>query len=140
MKQIKKLTFEEQLKVLEDKIKATYEEGVSLDEAEKLAAEFLHAQIVVSNELKKEDLNCRMNKSGNKAIRAAVYIAILSEADGKRPTEAQIAALVETDPSVKIQQKSLDDSEVKVGELERYYSIFQNAHIYYRGIAKGKFE
>lgn len=139
IKKTAKATFEEQLKQLENKIKDTYEQGVTLEEAEKLAAEFLYAQMVVSTELRKEDLNARMNKSGNKAIRAAAYLNIVSEAE-KKPTEAQIAAIIETDEPVKLQQSQLDESEVKVAELERYYNIFQNAHIYYRGIAKGKFE
>jgi hypothetical protein len=38
------------------------------------------------------------------------------------------------------EQDSLDKAEVNAEELERYYSIFQNAHIFYRGISKGKFE
>lgn len=133
------MKFAEQLKILENKIKDTYEQGVTLEEAEKLAAEFLYAMMAVSTELKREDLNARMNKAGNKAIRAGTYLNIVSEAD-KKPTEAQISAIIETDEPVKVQQKMLDEAEVKLADLERYYSIFQNAHIYYRGIAKGKFE
>lgn len=131
--------FEEQLKTLENKIKSTYEEGVTVDEAEKLAAEFLYAQMVVSGELRKTDLDARMRKSGTKTIRAAIYLDVVQQAE-KKPTEAQIAALIDTDKMVSIEQEALDKAEVDRSNLERYYDVFGNAHIYYRGIAKGKFE
>jgi len=139
MKQLKKLTFEEQLKVLEDKIKNTYEQGVTLEEAERLAAEFLHAQLVVSTELAKKDLDARMKKSGNKAIRAAVYLSIV-EGSEKKPTESHISATIETNEQVSSQQDLTDTAEAEVAELERVYNVFGNAHIFYRNVARGKFE
>lgn len=130
--------FQEQLKVLEDKIKATYEQGVTVDEAEKLAAEFLYAQMVVSAELTKADLDARMRKSGNKAIRAKAYLDIVSSSD-KKPTETAISSMIEVDSVVTKCQDELDRAEVSKAELERYYDIFVNSHIYYRGVAKGNF-
>lgn len=128
--------FEEQLKTLENKIKATYEEGVTQDEAEKLAAEFLHAQMVLSAELRKSDLDSRMKKAGNKSVRATAYLEIVSSSE-KKPTEAQISALIETDSVVSSHQDLLDKAEVLTSDLERYYAIFSNAHVYYRGVARG---
>lgn len=133
------MKFQEKLKALEKKIIDTYEAGVSLDEAEKLAAEFLHAQISVSSELTKADLDARMKKSGNKAVRSTAYLEIVSAAD-KKPTEAQISAFIETDKAVAGQQDLLDKAEVALAELERYYDIFTQAHVYYRNLAKGRFE
>lgn len=133
------MKFTEKLKALEKKIIDTYESGVTLEEAEKLAAEFLHAQLSVSSELTKHSLDLRMKKTGNKSIRAAVYLEIVSAAD-KKPTESQISAIIETDKTVAAQQDALDKAEVLTAELERYYDIFVNAHIFYRGIAKGKFD
>ncbi len=124
---------------LEAKIQAASTEGTTLAEAEKLAAEFLYAQLAVSTELKTADLDARMKKSGVKGVRAAIYLATVQNAD-KKPTEATIAALVDTNDVVQGEQQSLDLAEVNRDELERYYSIFQNAHIYFRGIAKGKFD
>lgn len=132
------MKFQEFCKQLEDKIKNSYEQGTSMEEAEKLAAEFLYAQMVVSGELKKVSLDARMKKSGNKAIRAAVYLNTVSGVD-KKPTEAAISSIIETDEQVSMQQNLLDTAEVEAAELERYYNIFINAHIYYRGIAKGSF-
>lgn len=130
--------FKELCKKLENKIKSSYEEGTSMEEAEKLAAEFLYAQMVLSAELRKYELDARMKKSGNKTIRAAAYINIVSGQD-KKPTEAGISAIIETDEQVASQQNLLDTAEVDAAELERYYNIFTNAHIYYRGVAKGAF-
>lgn len=133
------MKLQEQLKVLEDKIRESYESGVSLDEAEKLASQFLHAQLQISTELTKVDLDARMKKSGLKAIRAKAYLDIISDAV-KKPTEAQISAVIDSDEIVGAQQQMLDEAETKRGELERYYDILNNAHIHYRGVAKGRFE
>ena len=123
---------------LESKIKDSYEEGVTLERAERLASEFLYAQIQVSTVLKQADLDSRMRKSGVKAIRAAIYLDIVSKAD-KKPTESQISALIDSDSIVTNEQKEFDMAEVDRDALERYYNIFQNAHIFFRGVSKGKF-
>lgn len=133
-----KFTSELMCESLETKIQTSYEEGVTLESAERLAAEFLHAQIKISSELKNADLDSRMRKSGVKAVRAAIYLETRSKADGK-PTEASIAAIIDTDKIVMDEQRSLDEAEVNRDNLERYYDIFQNAHIYFRAIARGKF-
>lgn len=130
--------FKDLCKKLENKIKSSYEEGTSMEEAEKLAAEFLYAQMVLSAELRILELDARMKKSGNKAIRAAAYINIVSSSD-KKPTEAGISAIIETDEQVASQQNLLDVAEVDAAEMERYYNIFINGHIYYRSLAKGTF-
>lgn len=131
--------FTELCKSLESKIQSSYEQGVTLEEAEKLAGEFLYGQIQVSEELKKADLDSRMRKTGVKSIRAAIYKNILSKND-KKPTEAAIQAEIDTDTLVTSEQESFDKAEVDKNSLERYYDIFVNAHIFYRGVAKGKFE
>jgi len=114
---------------LESEIQQSYEEGVTLEQAEKLAGKFLKAQMQVSAELTKADLDSRMRKSGVKAVRAAIYLDIVSKGD-KKPTEATVSS----------EQDSYDRAEVTKAELERYYDIFVNAHIFYRGVAKGNFQ
>lgn len=123
---------------LENKIQTEFTHGVTAEEAEKLAAEFLHAQMIVSTELSKADLDSRMKKSGVKAIRAAIYLDIVHKSD-KRPTEAHTTALVDTNDLVITEQTSFDTAEVLRNELERYYNIFINAHFHYRGLAKGNY-
>lgn len=130
--------FKSLISKLQDKITASYESGVTLIEAERLAAEFLSAQISISTELASKSLDSRMRKSGLKSIRAAVYLESSSKGD-KKPTEAALSATVDSHTVVIQEQDGLDTAEVEVDELQRLYSIFTNAHIYFRGVAKGNF-
>lgn len=123
---------------LENKIQSTYEDGVTTEQSEKLAAEFLAAMMKTSAELQKSDLDARMKKSGVKAVRAAAYLDIVQKND-KKPTETQIASMLDTDDLVSNEQDSLDKAEVLRDDLRRYYDIFNNAHVFYRGVAKGNF-
>jgi hypothetical protein len=133
------MKFQELCNQLETKIQKSYEEGVTLEEAEKLAGEFLYAQMQVSTELKKCDLDSRMKKSGLKAVRAAIYMEAATKTD-KKPSDVMLEAIVNQNELVTGEQTSFDEAEVNRDNLERYYNIFINAHIHFRGIAKGKFE
>lgn len=123
---------------LEAKIEAIYVSGLSIDEAEKLAAELLHIQFALSEALKKVDLDARMRKSGVKAIRAAIYMEASTKTD-KKPTEAALASIVDMSKLVQDEQKNLDEAEVERDHLKRLNDIFINGHIFCRGVAKGGF-
>lgn len=133
------MSFKELCKSLEGKIQESYEQGVTLESAERLAAEFLHAQISVSAELKKADLDSRMRKSGVKAIRAAIYMEAATK-DTKKPSDVMLEAIVNMNELVIGEQKSFDDAEAEKDSLERYYNIFREAHIHYRNVSKGRFD
>ncbi len=124
---------------LENAIANAYEAGTSLDEAEKLAAKFLFAQIKVSEELKKSDLDTKMRKSGVKAIRAAIYLDGATKGD-KKPSDVLLQAQVDMNDLVIGEQNAYDIAETDRDELERYYNIFREGHLYFRGISKGRFE
>lgn len=126
-------------KELEKDIKDAYEQGVTLEQAERLAAKFLAAQITVGEELANADLDARMKKSGVKAIKAAVYLDNATKGD-RKPSDVLLAAIVDSDSTVHKVQEKLDEAEVQRNSLENYLSIFREAHIYFRGIAKGRFE
>lgn len=130
------MSFKERCKELETIIQKTYTEGVTLDEAERLAGNFLHATMQVSSELSRADLDARTRKSGVKAVRAAIYLNIVQGAE-KKPTEAQITATIDTDTLVSQEQDALDNAEVLKAELERFYDIFNSAHVYFRQISRG---
>lgn len=123
-------------KDLEAKIQSSYEDGITMENAEKLAGEFLFAQIQVSNELKRTDLDSRMRKSGMKAVRAAIYLDSATKGE-KKPTEAMLAATVDSNDLVMGEQKGFDEAEVERDNLERYYDVFGQAHVYFRQLAKG---
>lgn len=133
------MDFKKLCEQLEAKIKTSYEDGVTLEDAERLGAEFLFAQMQVSTELKKADLDSRMRKSGVKAIRAAVYTNACSGAD-KKPTESALEHLLNSNDLVNGEQNELDLAEVTKLELERYYNIFREAHIFFRGISRGRMD
>lgn len=123
---------------LVEKVQQTYESGVTMEEAEKLAAEFLHAQIQVADTLKVADLDARMKKSGVKAIRSAVRSEEVRKHD-RKPAEGQLDDVVNLSPMVKGEQDALDEAEVNRDWLQNYLTIFANAHVFYRGVAKGSF-
>lgn len=135
------MTFQEFCDKLEAKIIDSYETGVTVEQAEHLASEFLAAQIRVSSELKNRDLDARMKKSSLKSLRSRIYMDI-STRDEKKPTEAMIAAKldIELEEANSTAQTDLDTAEVNRDELERYFGIFQNAHVHYRNVAKGRFD
>lgn len=130
--------FEKLCQELESEIEQVYTNGITMEDAEKLAAKFLSAQLKVSAELKKVDLDSRMRRSGVKAVRGAAYLNIL-KTNEKKPTESAIDSMINTDSTVSAEQDAYDKAEVLKSELERYYDIFNNGHIYARGIAKGNF-
>lgn len=130
------MNFKARCQELEAIIQNSYTEGVTLDEAERLAGNFLHATMQVSSQLSAADLDARTRKSGTKAVRAAIYLNIVQGSE-KKPTEAQITAIIDTDTLVSTEQDALDHAEVLKAELERYYDIFNQAHIYFRQMSKG---
>lgn len=132
------MTFKEQSLRLEKLIEGSYTEGITMESAEKLAGEFLKAQMLVSSELRNADLDSRMRKAGLKAVRASVYAEACSKVD-KRPTEAALDHLLAISELVQREQNGLDKAEVERDELTRLYNIFINAHIHFRSIAKGSF-
>jgi hypothetical protein len=133
-----RMELKEYIESIEEKIRSTYEEGVTIEQAEKLASEFLNSQIVISRALAEVDLDSRMKKAGVKAIRAAVYLEECKKSD-KKPSDVLLDAIVNSNDIVLGEQGRLDEAEVKKAELDRAFSILQNAHIHYRTIAKGAF-
>lgn len=120
-------------------IQNAYESTPTLNEAEKLAALFLDAQLKVGSKLRSVDLDSRMKKAGLKALRAAVYKEEATKGE-KKPTEAMLTALIDSNDLVMQEQLSFDTAEVDKDELVNYLDVFKNAHIYFRGLSKGRFE
>jgi len=133
------MTFKEMVSELETLIIASYQEGTTVTEAEALATRFLEAQLKVSAELRKADLDSRMRKSGVKAIKAAVYLDEAKKQD-KKPSDVMLGALVDANDIVAGEQKRFDEAKADRDELERIYNVYREAHIHFRSIAKGRFE
>jgi len=133
------MIFKEYCQALEEVIATSYKRGTNAIDAESFAAQFLQAQIRVSQELTNADLDARMRKSGVKAVRAAIYLDAATK-DQKKPTEAMLSALVDANDVVQNEQNELDKAEVHRDEMDRYYNIFREAHLYYRALSKQRDE
>jgi len=123
---------------LNEKIGQVYTEACTMAEAEQLSAGFLTAMLNLSGELKKADMDARMRKSGVKALRASAYLEIIKNNE-KKPVEALISALIDTDTTVLAEQTALDEAEANEAELERMFSVYREAHLYFRSISKGQY-
>ncbi len=123
---------------LKEKIVKAYESGVSMGEAERLAGEFLAAQITLSDELKVLDLDARMRKSGLKAVKSAVRQEELKKHE-KKPTEGHLEDVVNLDSMVQTEQDALDTAEVQRDHIKNTLDITREGHIFFRGVAKGSF-
>lgn len=130
------MTFYEEL---ENDIRKAYEENISTEEAERLAAKFLLAQLEAGRELASLDLDARMKKTGTKEVKAQVYLQHV-RANDKKPSDVMLQALVDSDQIVVAQQSSFDTAEVERDRIQNYLNVFRDAHIFYRSVAKGKFE
>jgi len=133
------MNFQQLCEELEAEIQDSFKVGVTADDAEKLAGKFLYAMMQASEQLRKTDLDSRMKKTGVKAIRAAIYMEAATK-DPKKPSDVMLEAIVNQNDIVQGEQNSLDEAEVNHDDLERYYNIFKEAHVHFRGIAKGKFD
>lgn len=130
--------FEDFCTTMENEIARSYTDGVTLDEAERLAGKFLHAQMQVSAELRKLDLDSRMRKSGLKAVKAAVYTDACAKLD-KKPTESALEHTINLNEMVSAEQDALDTAESSRDELERLFSVFQASHVHFRQMSKAQF-
>ncbi len=133
------MNFQELCEQLENEIRVSYEQGVSLETAEKLSARFLEALMLTARELKKSSLDAKMRKAGVKAIRAAIRLEEISKQE-KKPSESTLDAIVDSNSIVSGEEKRLYEAEEERDELERYFSTFKEAHVYYRGLSRGRFE
>lgn len=116
-----------------------YEEGVTIEQAERLAARFLSAQIAAGQELAELDLDARLRKSGTKAIKAAIYMKHATAVE-RKPSDVMLEAQVNMDKLVQEEQQALDIAEVKRDQVHNYLNVFRDGHIYFRSVAKGRFE
>ena len=123
---------------LKEQLQRSFESGVSMEDAERWAARCLSAQLDISQELMSADLGARMRKNEYKTMRAKVYLDAVQSAD-KKPTEAALEAIIATSAEVAATQNAFEEEENASEALERLYDILRDAHIYYRGIAKGAF-
>ena len=126
-------------KELTETINKAYEQGVTMQEAERLAARTLTIRIELTDQIKERDLDARMKKHGVKAIKARAFVEEIVKHE-KKPTESQLDAAVNLSPLVEAAELLFAESETTKNQLEAYSDIFKDAHIFFRGVAKGQYE
>lgn len=134
------------MKTLEDvfsefrtSIENAYEEGVTMQQAERLAAKTLSIRMLISDDIKSKDLDARMKKHGVKVTRAEAYMEELVKHE-KKPAEAYLENAVNISELVNAAEKLYAESETTKDRLQTYLDVAKDAHLYFRQIAKGTFE
>lgn len=126
--------FEELVRI----VKAAYETGTTMEEAERHAARFLDAQLSVAAELASLDIDARMKKNGMKAARARVYLDLCNQSE-KKPSDTFLEQQVTLDKTVNVAVDLFERADARRENLNLYLGIFKDAHVYFRGIAKGNY-
>lgn len=127
------------MQTLEEDIKSVYFNSPTPADAEKLATKLLYTQIELGQQLRAASLDAKMKKAGLKAIRSAVYLEECRKVE-KKPTENTLECLVNTSVLVTDAQSACDYAETKVNELDNLLNVAREAHIFMRGLAKGRFD
>ncbi len=137
------MKFSEFRKKIEKTILEAYENTPTMDEAERTAAFFLDARLVVGEQLRQTSLDARMKRTGLKATKAETLLSIIAEAtkgDGKKPTESVLGALVDADDNVRKAQEDFDRADVDAADLQNLLEVTKESHIYFRGLSKGRMD
>lgn len=106
--------------------------SISAPEAERRAGEFLSAMATITNfrHLFSEDkIRCL-------SVQTATYAEELAKGTAKTITENKTVA--EASQSYMASREALEHIENDLSYLKSYYEIFQNAHVFYRNMAKGE--
>lgn len=120
-------------------VNSAYDSGVTMEEAERMAAKCLSAQLDIARALSASDLDSRMRKNGLKASKANAYLMEVNKHE-KKPSDTLLENIVASDLSVQAAQNSFETSDARKESLNLYFGIFKDAHIYFRGISKGNYQ
>ena len=130
---------EKELSELKTITTSAYEEGVTIPQAEKLAAKTLLARMELADAIQAIDLDARMKKQGAKAVRGDVYLKEV-KAHEKKPTESALESAVNLNTEVLDAELAFAEAETSKNRLSIYEDVVKDAHIYFRTIAKGSFD
>lgn len=120
---------------LQARIQEVYEDGVTVTKSEDITHELADAEFKLVTMITPLDMDVRMRKHGVKQIRAAVYLDIIKNSE-KKPTESQLAAMVDSDALVTEAQNSYDEAESLLAEAERLLDAVHNSQVVFRTLMK----
>ena len=120
---------------LKQAVMNAYESGTTMEEAERLAAKCLGAQLDIATEIGVADLDARMKKNGLKATKAQAYMEEISKHD-KKPSDSFLENVVTLNSLVNTQADLYEHADANREELNLFFGIFKDAHIYFRMLVK----
>lgn len=106
--------------------------SISMPEAEKRAGMFLQAQANITEYrhlLNEEKIRLQ-------SVQSAVYAEELSKCTGKTVTENKVT--VDASEAYQNAREDFERIDNDMAYLKAYYDIFNNAHVFYRQMAKGE--
>ena len=109
------------------------ERAVSEREAERRAGQFLLIQAHITDKM--DELN--HEKIGTTSILAAIYPKLMAMETSKQVTEKKVN--VEGHEDYLAAREAVETIEAQLNYLKTYFKIFENAHIFYRQLAKAEF-
>lgn len=124
---------------LKSAVERAYNEGVTIPEAEKLAARTLSIRMAIADEIKTKDLDARMKKHGVKAVRGAAYSLEIGKFE-KKPTESALEAAVNMSKTVHAAEEEYAEADTEKDRLQAYSDVFKDSHIFFRQLCKGTYE
>jgi predicted RNA-binding protein len=105
---------------------------LNVAESERRAGEFLHAMAHITEA--KHTLS--QDKIKLMSVQTAVYAELLANGNLKTVTENKVQA--EAAPAYITAREEYEQVENDISYLKTYYDIFNNAHIFYRNMARGE--
>lgn len=124
---------------LKQSIERAYAEGVTMQEAERLAAKTLSVRMMLADSIQVADLDARMRRHGVKAVRASAYMEELSKHE-KKPAEGFLENAVNLNPDVAQEEREYATVDTEKDRFFTYLGIMADAHIFFRNVAKGSYE
>lgn len=109
------------------------DKAVSEREAERRAGAFLEVQAHIVNGID----TLSDDKIKAVSLQAAIYAQLMARDSTKGVTEKKIN--VEAAPDYISARENLEHVENDLTYLKTYFKIFENAHIFYRNLAKGEY-
>ncbi len=133
--QLQSDTLQDEFEALKVQVLKAYEQGVTVEDAERFAAKCLGAQMKLAEDLELSDLDARMRKNGLKAVKAAIWHDAATSGD-KKPSDKALDAIVDMNKLVQDEQNAFDRADAHKDSLEVYLNIFRESHIYFRNIGR----
>lgn len=121
--------------------KTAHEVKYDAEQAEKTAAMFLHARLLLAQFIEDVELNAKQSKGEIDRIEGEKYFHYKETINSdKKVTEAVLVAAVARDSEVVQAKKNWASSEAELRKYSFIMDTLKEGHIFFRNVGKGKNE